>query len=98
MAEAFVVPWLIRVFRLSLVLICCSTWLYITSCWVKVLESIGLVGSWFLSWVVSSVRKVEKLPDSWLIESVVADAAVVAAGVEVAEVTVMITPGYPAAH
>src|SRR5579883_1576977 len=69
MAEAPVVPWLIRVLRLSLVSICCSTWLYITSCWVKALESIGLVGSWFLSWVVSRVRKVEKLPDSCFIAS-----------------------------
>src|SRR5579863_5377447 len=66
MAEALLEPWLIRLCRLVLVLICCSTWLYSTSCWVNSLESIGLVGSWFLSWVVSSVRKVWKLPDSWL--------------------------------
>src|SRR5215469_1080227 len=66
MAAALLVPWLIRVCRFVLVLICCSTWLYSTSCWVNWLESIGLVGSWFLSWVVSKVRKVWKLPDSWL--------------------------------
>src|SRR5215469_16701980 len=66
MAAALLVPWLIRVCRLVLALICCSTWLYSTSCWVNWLESIGLVGSWFLSWVVSKVRNVWKLPDSWL--------------------------------
>src|ERR1700748_2339065 len=64
MAEALLLPWVIRVCRLVLESICCSTWLYSTSCWVKVLESIGLVGSWFLSWLVSKVRKVLKLPDS----------------------------------
>src|ERR1700755_3259374 len=98
MLAALLVPWVIRVLRLSLVSICCSTWLYITSCWVNWLESIGLVGSWFFSWGVSSVRKVEKLPDSWLIASVDVPVVLVAAeGVEVAEETVMITPGYPAA-
>src|SRR5579872_3691178 len=66
MAEALLEPCVIRVCRLVLVLICCSTWLYSTSCWVNWLESIGLVGSWFLSCVVSSVRNVWKLPDSWL--------------------------------
>ena len=50
MAPALLVPWVIRVLRLVLVSICCSTWLYITSCWVNWLESIGLVGSWFFSW------------------------------------------------
>src|ERR1700744_4127436 len=65
MADALLLPWVIRVCRLGLESICCSTWLYSTSCWGKVLESIGLVGSWFFSCVVSRVRKVEKLPDSW---------------------------------
>src|ERR1700681_4398666 len=41
---------------------CCSTWANATSCWVNWLVSSGLVGSWFLSCVVSSVRKVWKLP------------------------------------
>src|SRR5215472_16189790 len=48
----------ISVFRLLLVLICCSTPLNSTSCWVNWLVSIGEVGSWFLSCVVSSVRNV----------------------------------------
>src|SRR6478609_10585770 len=77
MAAALLLPCAIRLLRLSLVPICCSTWLYITSCWVKALESIGLVGSWFLSWVVSRVRKVEKFPDSCFIEL---DVSVVVAG------------------
>src|ERR1700742_4842799 len=101
MLAALLVPWEIRVLRLSLVLICCSTWLYITSCWVNSLESIGLVGSWFFSWVVSKVRKVEKLLDrsaiasGWLVLVVLA----VVAGVDVAGVTVMalsFRPGCPA--
>src|SRR5579859_485224 len=101
MEEALVVPWVIRVLRLSLVLICCSTWLYITSCWVNWLESIGLVGSWFFSCVVSKVRKVEKLLDrsaiafGWLV------LVVLVAGVELAGVTVMalsFRPGCPAVH
>src|SRR5580692_3065409 len=83
---AWLVPWLIRVCRLVLVLICCSTWLNSTNCWVNWLESIGLVGSWFLSWVVSSVRKVLKLPDRLAIASgveVVPLVLAAAAGVDV---------------
>src|ERR1700753_1208819 len=100
MAAALLVPWVIRLLSLSLVLICCSTWLYSTSCWVKVLESIGLVGSWFFNWVVSSDRKVEKLPDSWLIALalLVVPLVLVVDGVEVAEETVMAIPGCPTAH
>src|SRR5665213_2402917 len=63
-AAALLVPCAMRVLRLALESICCSTWLYITSCWVKALESIGLVGSWFFNCVVKRVRKVEKFPDS----------------------------------
>ena len=80
------VPCEMRVLRLALESICCSTWLYITSCWVKVIGSIGLVGSWFFSCVVSRVRKVEKFPDSCFIES----GAVEVAGAEEAGVTVMV--------
>jgi len=43
-----------------LALIACSTWLNETSCWVNWLVSSGESGSWFLSCVVSSVRKVLK--------------------------------------
>ncbi len=50
-----------------------------TSCWVKVLESIGLVGSWFLSWLVSRVRNVLKFPDSCDIASELAALPEVAA-------------------
>src|SRR6201986_3372389 len=46
--------------RLLLVLICCSTWLNETSCWVNWFVSSGDSGSWFCSCVVSSVRKVLK--------------------------------------
>jgi len=35
---------------------CCSTEVNWTSCWVNCVESIGEVGSWYLSCVVSSVR------------------------------------------
>src|ERR1700742_417284 len=97
MVAALLVPWVIRVLRLSLVSICCSTWLYITSCWVNWLESIGLVGSWFFNCVVSKVRKVEKLLDRSFIASGCVLVAV--AGVEAAGVTVMalsFRPGCPA--
>src|SRR5258708_16671320 len=101
MPAALLVPWEISVLRLSLVLICCSTWLYITSCWVNWLESIGLVGSWFLSWVVNSVRKVEKLPDNCFIASgvdVVLVVAVEAAGgtaIRCVLLTLISTPPLP---
>src|SRR5437870_2616927 len=88
MAPALVVFWPIRLLRLVLVSICCSTWLYITSCWVKALESIGLVGSWFLSWVVSRVRNVEKFPDSCFIE----DVSAVAGGEPETGVTMFLNP------
>src|SRR5580700_6778723 len=51
-----------RVESCWLALSCCSTWANSTNCWVNWLVSSGLVGSWFLSCVVSSVRKVVKLP------------------------------------
>jgi hypothetical protein len=54
---------------------------------VNWLESIGLVGSWFLSWVVSKVRKVEKLLDSCFIAS--GWPLVLVGVVEAAGVTVM---------
>ena len=50
--------------RLVLVLICCSTVEYCTSCCVNWFVSSGLVGSWFFNWAVSRVRNVLKLPDS----------------------------------
>src|ERR1051326_1272786 len=50
--------------RFLLVLICCSTALNSTSCWVNWLVSIGDVGSWFLSCVVSSVRNVLRFDPS----------------------------------
>src|SRR5579872_3349319 len=54
----------IRLCRFLLVLICCSTSLNETSCCVNALVSIGEVGSWFLSCVVSSVRKVLRFEPS----------------------------------
>src|ERR1700756_760656 len=48
----------------SLVLSCCSTPANCTSCWVNWLVSSGSSGFWFWSCVVSSVRKVWKLPAS----------------------------------
>src|SRR3954471_20084612 len=48
----------------SLVLSCCSTPANCTSCWVNWLVSSGSSGFWFCSCVVSSVRKVWKLPAS----------------------------------
>ena len=44
------------------ILSCCSTCANCTSCWVNWLVSSGSSGFWFLSCVVSSVRKVWKLP------------------------------------
>src|SRR4051794_10550131 len=41
---------------------CCSTWANCTSCWVNWLVSSGSSGFWFFSCVVSSCRKVWKLP------------------------------------
>src|SRR3954468_1368059 len=61
----------IIVSSLALVLICCSTPVNATSCCVNCVESIGDSGSWFLSCVVSSVKKLLKSPDSFLIASVV---------------------------
>src|SRR5689334_13391886 len=46
----------------SLDLSCCSTPANSTSCWVNWLVSSGSSGFWFCSCVVSSVRKVWKLP------------------------------------
>src|SRR5215475_11709458 len=46
----------------SLVLSCCSTPANSTSCWVNWLVSSGESGFWFCSCVVSSDRKVWKLP------------------------------------
>src|SRR5882757_8108656 len=46
----------------ELVLSCCSTPANCTSCWVNWLVSSGSSGFWFWSCVVSSVRKVWKLP------------------------------------
>src|SRR4051812_10115382 len=43
---------------------CCSTPANCTSCWVNWLVSSGESGFWFCSCVVSSVRKVWKLPAS----------------------------------
>lgn len=56
-------PWVawISCVRLELVVICCSTLLNWTSSVVKVLASIGLEGSWFLSWVSNKLRKLPKL-------------------------------------
>src|SRR4051812_15820045 len=48
----------------SFVLSCCSTPANCTSCWVNWLVSSGSSGFWFCSCVVSSVRKVWKLPAS----------------------------------
>src|SRR6478735_12051156 len=48
----------------SLVLSCCSTPANCTSCWVNWLVSSGSSGFWFCSCVVSSVKKVWKLPAS----------------------------------
>src|SRR3954453_7197264 len=48
----------------SLVLSCCSPPANCTSCWVNWLVSSGSSGFWFWSCVVSSVRKVWKLPAS----------------------------------
>src|SRR5258708_14600258 len=48
----------------SLVLSCCSTPANCTSCWVNWLVSSGSSGFWFFSCVVSSVKKVWKLPAS----------------------------------
>src|SRR4051794_22847469 len=59
----------INVSSLALVLICCSTPVNATSCCVNCVESIGDSGSWFLSCVVSSVRKLLKSPESLLIAS-----------------------------
>src|SRR5262245_36272682 len=52
----------IRVPSCSFCLSCCSTPANCTSCWVNWLVSSGSSGFWFLSCVVSSVRKVWKLP------------------------------------
>ena len=51
----------IRVSSCWFCLICCSTCANCTSCWVNWLVSSGSSGFWFLSCVVSSVRKVWKL-------------------------------------
>src|SRR6202046_4447117 len=54
----------ISVCRFEFMLTCCSTDANSTSCWVNWLVSSGLSGSWFCNCVVSSVRKVLKLPAS----------------------------------
>src|ERR1700682_672807 len=56
----------------SLVLSCCSTCANCTSCWVNWLVSSGSSGVWFFSCVVSSVRKVWKLPGSVVLSTPVA--------------------------
>src|SRR5712691_12029752 len=70
----------IRVASWSFCLSCCSTCANCTSCWVNWLVSSGSSGFWFLSCVVSSVRKVWKLPASVVLSTPVAllddDAAV----------------------
>src|ERR1700730_7814743 len=77
----------------SLDLSCCSTWANATSCWVNWLVSSGLVGSWFLSCVVSSVRKVWKLPAIVLVSMPVDDDEELDDdGGVVAAVTVLETP------
>ena len=54
------VAWM-RLVRLELVVICCSTLLNCTSSEVKVLLSIGVDGSWFFNCVSSRLRKSVKL-------------------------------------
>src|ERR1700732_178484 len=56
----------------SLVLICCCTPANSTSCWVNWLVSSGLSGFWFFNCVVSSCRKLWKLPAIWLEASALA--------------------------
>src|SRR5258708_8863060 len=52
----------ISAFSCSVCFNCCSTPANCTSCWVNWLVSSGSSGFWFWSCVVSSVRKVWKLP------------------------------------
>src|ERR1700744_3539533 len=59
----------------SLVLICCWTPANSTSCWVNWLVSSGLSGFWFCNCVVSSCRKLWKLPAICVLASALADAA-----------------------
>ena len=63
-----------------LVVICSATAVNCTSWLVKVLASIGLVGSWFFSCVVSSDRKSLKLPAN-CVSVLVAETAVAALAV-----------------
>src|SRR6185437_8255153 len=75
-----------RVFRLALVLICCSTLENSTNSLVNELASIGLLGSWFFNWVISRLRKLPKFADSAASEFGADDAvAGVAADADVAE-------------
>src|SRR3954462_9291215 len=70
-------------FSWSLVLSCCSTPANCTSCWVNWLVSSGSSGFWFCSCVVSSVRKVWKLPASVasaVVPNVAPEASVLVAG------------------
>src|ERR1700722_6598054 len=62
----------------SLVLICCWTPANSTSCWVNWLVSSGSSGFWFCNCVVSSVRKLWKLP------AICEDASALAAAAELA--------------
>src|SRR5579872_5194563 len=59
----------------SLVLICCWTPANSTSCWVNWLVSSGLSGFWFCNCVVSSCRKLWKLPAICVLASALAAAA-----------------------
>src|ERR1700691_3848393 len=67
-----------RVASESLVLICCWTPANSTSCWVNWLVSRGSSGFWFCNCVVSSVRKLWKLP------AICEDASALAAAAELA--------------
>jgi hypothetical protein len=59
---------------------------------VNWLESIGEVGSWFFSCVVSRVRKVEKLLDSCAMALLLPEAAVVLLLVPVTGVVMAVRP------
>src|SRR5580704_349570 len=69
---------------------CCSTDANSTSCWVNWLVSSGLSGSWFCSCVVSSVRKVLKLPASSCDPTTPAACAVLVVDVVVVGVAVVV--------
>src|SRR5580704_6629743 len=69
---------------------CCSTDANSTSCWVNWLVSSGLSGSWFCNCVVSSVRKVLKLPASSCDPTTPAACAVLVVDVVVVGVAVVV--------